>query len=118
MCQAGAQLLSGKRQILRVRNRLSSTLELAMSYTLPSCLDDLSNEDILDIAWEPEFLDQATCLERVLLRRLSEQCQELSCARDECRRLVESLWVHGLVSTCTCAQSNAARRASVALSRV
>lgn len=65
-----------------------------MPVPLPTCLDDLSNDDILNIAWEPEFLDQATCLERVLLQRLSEQCQELDCARDECRRLVESLWAH------------------------
>jgi hypothetical protein len=110
--------MSGKRQNLRVRSTLASTLELAMSHTLPSCLDDLSNEDILAIAWEPEFLDQASGLERELLQRLSEQCQELSCARDECKRLVESLWVHGLVSACSCAHSNAACRASVALSRV
>ena len=65
-----------------------------MPRPLPSCLDDLSTEDILGIAWEPEFLDQATGLERLLLQRLSEQFQELSCARDECRRLVESLWMH------------------------
>ncbi len=63
-----------------------------MPLPLPACLDDLSNEDILDIAWEPEFLDQATPLERLLLQRLGEQCQLLSCARDECRRLVDSQW--------------------------
>ena len=63
-----------------------------MPLPFPACLDDLSNEDILDIAWEPEFLDQTTPLERLLLQRLDEQCQMLSCARDECRRLTDSQW--------------------------
>ena len=63
-----------------------------MPHSLPACLDHLSNEDILDIAWEPEFLEQATPLERLLLQRLSEQCHLLSCARDECRRLIDSQW--------------------------
>ena len=31
-----------------------------MPLPIPSRLEDLSNEDLLDIAWEPEFLDQAT----------------------------------------------------------
>ena len=44
-----------------------------MPLPLPSCLKDLSNEDILDIAWDPEFLDQVTPLERLLLQRLGEQ---------------------------------------------
>lgn len=63
-----------------------------MPLPLPTCLEDLSNEDILDMAWEPELLDQTTPLERLLLRRLGEQSQELACARDECRRLLESSW--------------------------
>ena len=64
-----------------------------MPLPIPSCLEDLSNEDILDIAWEPEFLDQATPLERLLLQRLGEQFQELVCTRDECRRLLDRLWM-------------------------
>ena len=63
-----------------------------MLLPIPSRLEDLSNEDILDIAWEPEFLDQATPLERLLLQRLGEQAQELACARNECRGLLDSLW--------------------------
>ena len=63
-----------------------------MPLPLPACLDDLSNEDILDIAWEPEFLDQTTPLERLLLQRLSEQCQMMGFAREECRRLVDCKW--------------------------
>lgn len=63
-----------------------------MPLPIPASLEDLSNEDILDIAWEPEFLDQATPLERLLLQRLGEQCQELACARNECRRLLEGAW--------------------------
>ena len=63
-----------------------------MPLPLPTCLEDLSNEDILDMAWEPEFLDQTSPLERLLLQRLGEQSQELACARDECRRLLESRW--------------------------
>ena len=66
-----------------------------MPLPLPSCLKDLSNEDILDIAWDPEFLDQVTPLERLLLQRLGEQSQELACARDECRRLLNDYWNHG-----------------------
>ena len=63
-----------------------------MPLSIPSRLEDLSNEDILDIAWEAEFLDHATPLERLLLQRLGEQCQELACARKECLRLLESRW--------------------------
>lgn len=63
-----------------------------MPLPIPSCLEDLSNEDILDIAWEPEFLDRASPLEKLLLRRLGEQCEELALARDECRRLLDSHW--------------------------
>ena len=63
-----------------------------MPLPMPSCLEDLSNEDILDIAWEPEFLEQSTPLERLLLQRLGEQSQELALARDECRRLLDSRW--------------------------
>ena len=63
-----------------------------MPLPLPSCLEDLSNEDILDIAWEPEFLNQATPLERLLLQRLGEQSQALANALAECRRLMDSHW--------------------------
>lgn len=63
-----------------------------MPSSTPSCLEDLSNEEILDIAWEPEFLDQATPLARLLLRRLEEQGQELALARSECRQLLDSQW--------------------------
>ena len=66
-----------------------------MPLPIPASLEDLSNEDILDIAWEPEFLDQATPLERLLLQRLGEQSQELACAREECRSLLDSYWTHG-----------------------
>ncbi len=70
-----------------------------MPLPIPASPEDLSNEDILDIAWEPEFLDQATPLERLLLQRLGEQSQELACARDECRRLLNNYWTHpGLAS--------------------
>ena len=62
--------------------------------TLPISLrlEDLSNDDLLDIAWESEFLAQATPLERLLLQRLGEQCQALESARDDCRRLMETAW--------------------------
>ena len=60
---------------------------------LPACLDYLSNEDILDIACEPEFVEQTTPLDRLLLPRRGEQCQLLSCAQDECRRLIDSQWI-------------------------
>ena len=63
-----------------------------MPLSIPTCLEDMSNEEILDIAWEPEFLDQATPLERLLLQRLGEQSQLLSCALEECRRLTDSQW--------------------------
>lgn len=63
-----------------------------MPLPLPSCLEDLSNEDILDIAWEPEFLTQATPLERLLLQRLGEQSQALASALAECRRLMDRQW--------------------------
>ncbi len=63
-----------------------------MPLPIPSRLEDLSNEDILDISWEPDFLDQATPLERLLLQRLGEQCQELACAREACRQLLEGRW--------------------------
>jgi hypothetical protein len=63
-----------------------------MPLPIPTRLEDLSNEDILDIGWESEFLDQATPLERLLLQRLGEQFQELACAREERRRLLESRW--------------------------
>jgi hypothetical protein len=69
-----------------------ATLEIAMPLPIPSCLEDLSNEDILDIAWEPEFLAQATPLERTLLQRLGEQCHALASAREECRHLMNSHW--------------------------
>ncbi len=65
-----------------------------MPLPIPSCLEDLTNEDILDIAWEPEFLEQASPLEKLLLRRLDEQCQELAVSRDECSRLLDSHWRH------------------------
>ena len=68
------------------------TLEIAVPLQIPSCLEDLSNEDILDIAWEPEFLNQATPLERLLLQRLGEQGQALANALAECRRLMDSQW--------------------------
>lgn len=63
-----------------------------MSLPISTCLNDLSNEDILDIAWEPEFLDQATPLERLLVHRLAERCEALANARDECRRLLDTRW--------------------------
>ncbi len=66
-----------------------------MPLSIPTCLEDMSNEEILDIAWEPEFLDQATPLERLLLQRLGEQSQLLSCALEECRRLTDSHWERG-----------------------
>ena len=69
-------------------------MEITMPLPIPMCLEDLSNEDILDIAWEPEFLDQATPLERLLLQRLAEQSHLLSCSRDECRSLIDSQWNH------------------------
>jgi hypothetical protein len=63
-----------------------------MKLPIPSCLEDLSNEDILDIAWEPEFLDQLTPLEQLLLQRLGEQSHMLNCALEECRRLAVDQW--------------------------
>ena len=63
-----------------------------MPLPIPTCLEEMSNEDILDIAWEPEFLDQASPLELLLLQRLGEQSQMLSCALEECRRLTERHW--------------------------
>ena len=63
-----------------------------MPLPIPSRLEDLSNEDILGIAWEAEFLDHATPLEKLLLQRLGEQCQALACAREECHRLLDSHW--------------------------
>ncbi len=55
-----------------------------MPLPIPSRLEDLSNDDILEIAWEPEFLEHATPLERLLLQRLGDQYQALACARKEC----------------------------------
>lgn len=63
-----------------------------MPLPIPFRLEDMSNENILDIAWDPEFLDQTTPLERLLLQRLGEQGQELASAREECRQLLESRW--------------------------
>lgn len=63
-----------------------------MPLPIPSCLEDLSNEELLNIAWEPEFLDQATPLERLLLQRLAVQSEALAYARDECLHLVNIHW--------------------------
>ena len=63
-----------------------------MPLPIPSCLEDLSTEDMLDIAWEPEFLAQATPLERLLLQRLDEQCHALTSTREECRRPMTNYW--------------------------
>lgn len=63
-----------------------------MPLPIPSCLEDLSNEDILDIAWEADFLEHATPLEQLLLQRLGEQCQELALTRSECRRILDRHW--------------------------
>ena len=65
-----------------------------MPLPIPSRLEDLSNEDILDMAWEPEFLEQATPLERLLLQRLGEQDLALEASRRDCQRLVDHLWTH------------------------
>ena len=67
-------------------------LEFAMPLRIPSCLEDLSNEDILLIAWEPEFLEQASPLERLLLQRLGEQGLALEASRQDCQRLVDLAW--------------------------
>jgi hypothetical protein len=61
-----------------------------MPLLIPSCLEDLTNEDILDIAWEADFLEHTTLLEQHLLQRLGEQCQELAVASSKCRRLLDS----------------------------
>ena len=63
-----------------------------MPLPIPTCLEEMSNADILDIAWEPDFLDQASPLELLLLQRLGEQTEMLSCALEECRRLTDSHW--------------------------
>lgn len=63
-----------------------------MPLPIPSHLEDLSNEDLLDIAWEPEFLEQVTPLERLLLQRLGELDLALASSRRECERLVRHLW--------------------------
>ena len=63
-----------------------------MSLPIPYSLSDLSNEDVLDIAWEPEFLEQATPLECLLLERLGEQCQALALANEAYQRLLACCW--------------------------
>lgn len=63
-----------------------------MTLPIPLRLEDLSTDDLLDIAWEPDFLEQATPLERLMLQRLGEQSQALESARDDCRRLMEIVW--------------------------
>lgn len=68
------------------------SLEFAMPLRIPSCLEDLSNEDILLIAWEPEFLEQASPLERLLLQRLGEQGLALEASRQDCQRLAGLAW--------------------------
>lgn len=63
-----------------------------MTLPIPLRLEDLSNDDLLDIAWEHDFLAKATPLERLLLSRLGEQCQALQSARDDSRRLLAIAW--------------------------
>ena len=62
-----------------------------MPLPIPSRLEDLSNEDLLDMAWEPEFLEQTTPLERLLLQRQGEQDLALKSSRRDCQRLVDHL---------------------------
>ena len=65
-----------------------------MPLPISSRLEDLSNEDLLDTAWKPEFLEQATPLERLLLQRLGEQDLALESSRRDCQRLVDHLWTY------------------------
>ena len=58
--------------------------EIAMPLSLPCRIEDLSTEGILLTAWKPEFLGQATPLER-LLQRLNEQGLALESSRRDCQ---------------------------------
>ncbi len=60
-------------------------------HPFPHDLEDLSNEDLLGFAWEPDFLEQATPLER-LLQRLDDACVALKAEREAMRRFLDEQW--------------------------
>lgn len=63
-----------------------------MTLPIPRCLEEISIEDLLLIAWEPELLDRATPLERYLLQRLEEYQHALSAVSHDRQRLLDALW--------------------------
>ena len=63
-----------------------------MALPIPVCLEDFSTEDLRNIAWDVDFLEQATPLERLLLQRLDDACTALDAEREDVRRLLDHQW--------------------------
>jgi hypothetical protein len=59
---------------------------------LPRSLHDLSDDELLDRAFEPEFLHQLTPLEVELLWRLAAAVHAVEQAQVEQRRMLAALW--------------------------
>ncbi len=60
---------------------------------LPRSLHDLSDDALLDRAFEPEFMRERTPLEVELLWRLAEAHHIIEQAHAEQRRMVAGLWI-------------------------
>ena len=63
-----------------------------MALPIPVCLEDFSTEDLRNIAWDVDLLEQATPLERLLLQRLDDACLALNAEREAVRRLLDQQW--------------------------
>ncbi len=60
--------------------------------TLPRSLHDLTDDDLLDRAFEPEFMHQRTPLEVELLWRLAAAVHAVELERAGQRRMLAALW--------------------------
>lgn len=61
------------------------------SDTLPRCLHDLTDADLLDRAFEPEFMCQCTVLEAELLWRLAASVHAVELERAAQQAMLEAL---------------------------
>ena len=81
-----------------------------MPNTIPRSLHDLSDDDLLDRAFEPEFMHQRTPLEVELLWRLAAAVHVVEQAQVEQRRMLAALWRVAGVVTPASPWENKARR--------
>lgn len=63
-----------------------------MRGTIPRSLCDLTDDELLDRVFEPEFMHQRTALEVELLWRLAEAQHIIELARAGQRRMEVDLW--------------------------